>query len=108
MAEIGRGRDSPDNIKANKGDNITFKDGGDSPDNVKANKGGTAKSYTLDRLARASVKMSTLDRPLIDGKKVPRRRPDSRFCTVEASLHPHPATRRSSLTTSVILLYVNV
>ena len=88
---------------------------------------GNSRPYTLDRLARASVQMSTLDRPLIDGKKVQRRRPDPAglhphpaflawlfvhtrqpVSTVEARVAPTPTTRRRSLTTSVILLYVNV
>ena len=55
MAEIGRGRDSPDNIKANKGDNITFKDGGDSPDNVKANKGDNVTSKDGGKINNVKV-----------------------------------------------------
>ena len=62
-------------------------DGRDRVDNItsKERATGNSRPYTLDRLARVSVKMSTLDRPLIDGKKGQRRRPDP------AGLHPHPA-----------------
>ena len=62
-------------------------DGRDRVDNItsKERATGNSRPYTLDRLARASVQISTLDRPLIDGKKGQRRRPSP------AGLHPHPA-----------------
>ena len=69
-----------------RGDNVTPKDGGDSPDNIKANKGGTSESYALDCLARASVKMSTLDR-FLAWVFVHTRQPVS---TVEARVAPTP------------------